>query len=315
LCHNISVGTNYIQNDIVKQLTEINIENKDYTGMVLSGGGTNVYLLLGGIKYCLENNIINLNKIETYIATSAGSIISVVLALNFTFEELIDVYLENSKKFNLNFKDLCITTRIKEKSIYSNKILINSYESFFIKFRNGQIPTLSDIKNNYNKELVFTVFNLTKNKIEYLNYKNSPDLLVTIACAMTSCLPIIFNPIEYNNCFYIDGGAKINYPVEKTHEFLNQKFIGYHLNFINNFTKMNPLEFLYYFSVENCRKYEEQQIKVSKNCTSYNFAVIIDENRDTKSFLTITKNMITKLMDTGYENMKQHLKYSNIKST
>jgi hypothetical protein len=78
---------------------------------------------------------------------------------------------------------------------------------------------------------------------------------------------------------------------------------------------MNPLEFLYYFSVENCRKYEEQQIKVSKNCTSYNFAVIIDENRDTKSFLTITKNMITKLMDTGYENMKQHLKYSNIKST
>ena len=58
-----------------------------------------------------------------------------------------------------------------------------------------------------------------------------------------------------------------------------------------------------------------KQIKVSKNCTSYNFDIIIDENRDTKSFLAITKNTITKLMDTGYEIMKQHLKYSNIKST
>jgi NTE family protein len=314
-CNGFNINTNYIENNTIKQLTEINIKNKEYTGIVISGGGTNVYLLLGGIKYCLENNIIDLNKIETYIATSAGSILCIVLALNFTFEQLIDVYLENSERLKLNMNELCITTIIKQKSIYSNKILINSYESFFIKYRNGQIPTLLDIKINYNKELVFTVFNLTKNKIEYLNYKNSPDLLVTIACAMTSCLPIIFNPIEYNNCFYIDGGIKINYPVEKTHEYLNQKFIGYHLHYINNFIKMNLLDFLYYFSFENCRKYKKQQIKISKNCKSYNFDIIVDENRDTQSFLTVTKNTIKKLMDTGHDIMKQHSKNSNNKST
>ena len=50
---------------------------------------------------------------------------------------------------------------------------------------------------------------------EYLNKDNSPDLKYTDAICMTSCIPILFEPIEYNGCLYIDGGVNNNFPYEK----------------------------------------------------------------------------------------------------
>ena len=32
---------------------------------------------------------------------------------------------------------------------------------------------------------------------------------------MTSCIPLLFEPIKYNGCLYIDGGVNNNFPYEK----------------------------------------------------------------------------------------------------
>ena len=287
-----------------------NLQNETkYTGIVIAGGGTNVFNLVGGIKYCLENNIINLNDIDTFIGTSAGSFASTMLALKFNIEDIIDVYVNDiSKKLNFNFKNIYITERINEKSIYSNKVLIESYEQIFIKHNDGQIPTLLDIKNKHGKNIIYTVFNLTKNKLEYINYENSPDLLVTHACAMSSCIPFVFNPIEYNKCFYIDGGIKSNYSVEVTEEYPDKKFIGFGLTFLSNYSKMNIFEFLFYFIFENSRKYQVTKIKKSTNCYSYCMSIVYDDDRDGESLLVVTKNIITKYMELGYKYMENKLK-------
>lgn len=284
-----------------------------YSGMVISGGATNVFNLVGGIKYCLENNIINLNDIDTFIGTSAGSFVCTMLALNFNIEDVIDVYVNDiSKKLNFNFKNIYITERINEKSICSNKVLIESYEQIFIKHNDGQIPTLLDIKNKYGKNIIYTVFNITKNKLEYINYENSPDLLVTHACAMSSCIPFVFNPIEYNKCFYIDGGIKSNYSVEVTEEYPYKKFIGFGLTFLSNCSKMNIFEFLHNFIFSNLRKYQVTKIKKSTNCDSYCMSIIYDDdddyNRNGESLLVVTKNTITKYMERGYKYMENKLK-------
>lgn len=292
----------------------LNICNKDkdtneYSGIVIAGGGTNTFSLLGCIKYCIENNIINMNNINTLIGTSAGSYICLMLTVGFTIDEMIEIYVnEVSKKLEFNFDNIYISEIIEKKSIYSNKLLIEMYETAFIKYRNGEIPTLLDIKNKYNKELVFTVYNLSKNKLEYLNYINSPDLLVTHGCAMSSCIPIAFNPIEYKKCYYIDGGIKSNFSIEKTQEYLDQKFIGFGLNFITNYSKMNLFDFFSHFIFENSRKFQRRKIKKSLNCNSYCINIVYDEDREPESLFYVNKNIINKMILKGYNYMKEQIK-------
>ena len=311
-------GFNFNQNNTIdnnnnndRQLSckneDINITS-EYTGIVIAGGGTNVFNLVGGIKYCTDNNIIDMNSIDTFIGTSAGSFVCTMLALNFKIEDVIDVYVNDiSKKLNFNIKNLHITERLNQKSIYPNKLLIESYEIMFIKYRDGNIPTLLDIKNNYGKNIIYTVFNVTKNRLEYLNYENSPDLLVTQACAMSSCIPFVFNPIEYKKCFYIDGGIKSNYSIQVTNNY-NKKFIGFGLTFLSNYSKMNLFEFLFYFIFENSRKYQVTKIKKATNCDSYSMSIVYDDDRDGESLLVVTKNIINKYMDSGYKFMINKLK-------
>ena len=287
---------------------ENNFSN-NYNGIVISGGGTNVFSLLGCIKYCLEHKIINLNEIDTYIATSAGSYLCTLLALNFNINDAIELYVsEITDKFNINIKNINISDRINEMSLYSNKLLINIYESMFIKYNDGQIPSLLDIKNNYGKELVYTVFNLNKNKLEYLNYKNSPELLVTQACAMSSCVPYVFNPIKYKNYYYVDGGLRSNFSIEKTKDYLNKKFIGFGLKFSCNYVKMNLFEFGFYYIMENGRKYQITKINNSMNCDTYCVHIVFDDERDNASFLSIDKNKLNRLIDKGYKYIENELK-------
>jgi predicted acylesterase/phospholipase RssA len=288
-------------------------ENENnYQGIVIAGGGTNVFCLLGCIKYCLQNNIINLSNINVIIGTSAGSILAVILAMGFNFEEMIELYLklDLNSKFNIDISDINVVNninifeRINEKSIYSNKILLEMYEKVFIEKNNGIIPTLLDIKNKYNKELVFGVYNLTTNKLEYLNYLNSPDLLVTHGCAMSSCIPIVFNPIEYNRCFYIDGGMKENYPISATCNYSNINFIGFPLNFSSNYTNMNFIEYLIYFIFENARNNQDKLIHKSQNCKSYCFDIFYDNNRKGQNLFCVTQDMILDCINKGTSFMK-----------
>jgi hypothetical protein len=260
----------------------------------------------------MDNSIINFNDIDTYIGTSAGSFVCSMLALNFKIEEVIDVYVnEISKKLNFNIHNVNIIERLNEKSIYPNKLLIECFEIIFIKYRDGNIPSLLDIKNNYGKNIIFTVYNVTKNKLEYLNYENSPDLLVTQACAMSSCIPYVFNPIEYKKSCYIDGGIKSNYSIEITNKYYNKKFIGFGLTYLSNYSRMNLFEFLLYFIQENSRKYQNIKIKKALNCDSYCMSVVYDDDREGEKLLVVTMNTVNKYMELGYKFMEQKMIFNN----
>jgi predicted acylesterase/phospholipase RssA len=317
-CYGFNYNINYISNEnnniyndeIDNKINEMSIDKiSKYTGIVIGGGGTNAYNLLGCIIYCIDNKIIDMNTIDTFIGTSAGSFFCTILALNFKKEEVIDVYLNCFlNKLDINISNIDIIERLNKKSIYPNKILIESYEMIFIKYRDGNIPTLLDIKNNYGKNLIYTVFNVTKNKLEYLNYENAPELLVTQACAMSSCIPFVFNPIEFNKCYYLDGGIKSNYSVEVTNNYSNKRFIGFGLTFLSNYTKMNILEYIFYITSENSRKHQVTKIKNAINCDSYCMNIVYDDDRDSNSLLAVTQNTINKFIDKGYKYMENKIK-------
>jgi predicted acylesterase/phospholipase RssA len=93
------------------------------------------------------------------------------------------------------------------------------------------IPTLKQLKENFNKHLIICTYNLTKRRKEYIDYTNYPDLSCLDATRMSSNLPFLFNDFIYNGDEYIDGGIIENFPLSLMETKLkNTKMISINLS-------------------------------------------------------------------------------------
>ena len=75
-----------------------------YDTICLSGGGINGLNMLGSLKYLNDNNIIQKKKLNTFIGTSVGSLINLLLVLNYKINTIIKiVYKLDFNKIELDF--------------------------------------------------------------------------------------------------------------------------------------------------------------------------------------------------------------------
>ena len=195
---------------------------KDIDTLFFSGGAMKCISILGSLKYLFENNIVNknFNNIKDIYFVSGSSIYLTPLLIGFSMESTIELF----KK--LDYKNLSGIDNMKLQNIFNNYGLkkITDYKYIMktvLKSKNIEEDiTLNEMYKLTNINLHFRVINLNKQCNEYLNKGNSPNLKYTDAICMTSCIPIIFEPIKYNGCLYIDGGVNNNFPYEK---FINKK--------------------------------------------------------------------------------------------
>ncbi len=183
----------------------------------LSGGGMKCLSILGVLKYLFEKDIIkeNFDGIKDIYLISGSSIYLTPLLLGFSMESTLELF----KK--LDYKKLSGIDDIKIQNLFDKygfkKITDYRYiMEAVVKGKNVDPDiTLKELYNLTNINLHFRVINVNKQCNEYLNKDNSPDLKFTDAICMTSCIPILFEPIEYNGSLYIDGGVNNNFPYEK----------------------------------------------------------------------------------------------------
>ena len=183
----------------------------------LSGGGMKCLSILGVLKYLFEKDIIkeNFDGIKDIYLISGSSIYLTPLLLGFSMESTLELF----KK--LDYKKLSGIDDIKIQNLFDNygfkKVTDYRYiMEAVVKGKNVDPDiTLKELYNLTNINLHFRVINVNKQCNEYLNKDNSPDLKFTDAICMTSCIPILFEPIEYNGSLYIDGGVNNNFPYEK----------------------------------------------------------------------------------------------------
>ena len=183
----------------------------------LSGGGMKCLSILGVLKYLFEKDIIkeNFDGIKDIYLISGSSIYLTPLLLGFSMESTLELF----KK--LDYKKLSGIDDIKIQNLFDNygfkKITDYRYiMEAIVKGKNVDPDiTLKELYDLININLHFRVVNVNKQCNEYLNKDNSPDLKFTDAICMTSCIPILFEPIEYNGNLYIDGGVNNNFPYEK----------------------------------------------------------------------------------------------------
>ena len=214
-----------------------NIKNIDT--LRFSGGAMKCICILGVVKYLFKKDIIkpNFEGITDIYFVSGSSIYITPLLIGFTLDCTINLFkkidyneiYENSKDMkiqnlfdNFGLKDIKDFKYIMHAVLRAKGIDVNI--------------TLKEFYERTKKNIHFRVININKEKTEYLNKDNSPDLKYTDAICMTSCIPILFEPIEYNGCKYIDGGVNNNFPYEiisKNKNYLGINIIASKISMIN----------------------------------------------------------------------------------
>ena len=282
----------------------IKVENKhDYDTLVLSGGSTKGIITLGALQFAYDNYL--LNNIKTYIGTSAGAMISYLLAIGYTPIEII-VYIcknqlmEKMQHFN-------IVAMINGSGAVSFNNISENLEKMTIE-KIGYLPTIKDLKNNFGKTLICITYNLTEDKTEYISPDNYPELPCLIALRMSANLPLIFETFKYGNSFYIDGGISDNFGINIGDD-MGKKVLGILLgskdnsNF-NKYPDMDILEFIYkimFIPISN--NIESKLQNISDKCK------IIKLNYDKLKFFNFNVNSKLKLdlFSYGYSEMKRQL--------
>ena len=181
--------------------------------LVISGGGPTGIKALGALKYLHEQSYWNINDIKTIYATSAGSLIAVLIMLKFDMETISNYILNRPwhEAYPINISQFFDS--------YKNKGLYSKVTEIFFKpfFETKELSFAMTMKELYEYTGIdLHVFSLEINdfKVVDISWKTHPELEVFTAIHMTIAIPIIISPVCLEDKCYIDGGIISNYPLQ-----------------------------------------------------------------------------------------------------
>jgi predicted acylesterase/phospholipase RssA len=175
--------------------------------LVLSGAGTNALIQLGLLNHLIENDIFILSNIKSIYATSAGAIISILLLIGVSIIEIRDYLIQRpwEKFFNID---------LQEKGIFQSSYLYDMIKPFMLAYDIPDTFTLLDLYNKSGVDLHIFTTKINGMISVDLNYVTFPTITLSDVIKMTSSVPILFPPFQYENEYYIDGGILNNCPLQ-----------------------------------------------------------------------------------------------------
>ena len=182
--------------------------------LVLSGGGPSGVAYAGILKALTDYDILKRDELNEIITTSVGIIFATLYLLDYTIGQIEKIVLETDLTKLLNSDDLEIDDLLVKFGLFFNKPIGDSISSFIRHKCNKNDLTLKELYDLSSITLNVKVYNVDKGKTEYINYKNNPDISLIKLSMMTTAIPYLFQPVEYNDDLYVDGGLKGHFPIE-----------------------------------------------------------------------------------------------------
>jgi len=177
--------------------------------LVLSSAGPNGIIQLGMVAQLMESNLLDMTAITSIHASSAGSIIGVLLCLHIPIQEIIDYFIDRplDKWFKLDLSQLM------NKGIVSSTCFYDLLLPFFHAYDVPSTITMKELYEQTNIDFHIFTTAVTPMKSIDINHATFSDLSVMQAICMSSCIPMLFTPIYYQNEYYIDGGMLNHCPI------------------------------------------------------------------------------------------------------
>lgn len=177
----------------------------------MSGGGLKGIGFLGALQ-CMSD-MGTLQDIQHFIGTSIGAVIGYLISIGYTPIEIM-VILHTEKTMETLIQAMDATYLTTHGGILNFCIFQDILEQLTIK-KIGQLINLNQLHQDYGKHLVCCTYNLSKKQVEYIDHLSNPNIPCITALRMSSNLPFLFFPFQYNGSVYVDGGIYENFPVSQ----------------------------------------------------------------------------------------------------
>lgn len=221
--------------------TEVKPEKPLIKHIVCSGGGLAGFAFYGAIKESHRQGLWQLENIQTIYGTSVGTIIAVMLALNYDWETLDDYLIKRPWQNVFTFNLYSILDTINKRGMFGIEII----QDIFLPLFNGKDIrmdiTLLEFYKLTNIEIHMCTTGINSFQLIDVSYKTHPDWNVIEAIYSSCAVPVLFTPLFKTNECYCDGGLLANYPLEQSiknganpSEILGIRYKGSNANECNN---------------------------------------------------------------------------------
>ncbi len=187
----------------------------DYSSLVFEGGGVRGIAYVGIMRRLQEKGI--LSDIKNVGGSSAGSQMAALVALGFTVKEIeeimIELPLESFKDDSCGcIRDFC---RFFNEFGYNKGEFMDNYFEDIIKCKTGiKKATFKNLYERTHIHLKITGTCLETESLEIFDHVNTPDMPVSLAIHISSCIPFFFKAVKHNGKTYVDGGCLKNFPLD-----------------------------------------------------------------------------------------------------
>ena len=207
--------------------------------LIICGGGINILSYIGVIAVLQEKDL--LKSVKNYYGTSAGGIVSVMLALGYNVEEI--------KRFMFKFDFTRLVgdvdpTLLLDGMGLSDGTNMEIITKTLIMFKLGEDKvdyTLKQLFQDQNISISVAAYNITKQKNTYFDHTS--DVPIWKALIATCRIPFLFTPFEIDGDKYIDGAVSDNFPIHliPNEEIKNSLAIYCHGSVENSMASGYPL--------------------------------------------------------------------------
>jgi len=280
-----------------------------FYNIALSGGGEDTLVFIGCLKY-LEEAYMDIS-IKNYIGASAGAIFCLLMIIGYTSKEMIDLakdILIEPNSIQYSFSNLMKV--FKTYGIDNGQHIVTVIENVLEKKNFEKTATFLDISKRTGKNLIIAVANITQQKIEYLSVDNYPEMQVSTAIRMSTCIPILYEPVKYYDDLYVDSLVFNNFPIIFFDKFKIET-LGLNV-YSENKTKANSffeyMHMIFYSIKQSLDQFNKTTHPYVCNIPSVkNKSKIIDFY---KLKISLSEKFVQDCIDVGYNNLKVFIQES-----
>lgn len=204
--------------------------------LIFSGGGASGLSYLGIYKAMIEDDFFEKHNINEIITTSIGILMSFIILIRINYNILYNIATKyNFEKF-IDIDNVNIDNILLEHGLFETEGIENIFRVLIKNVMKKDDINLRELYEISKIILRVKVFNTTKGETEYISHEEHPNISIITLAKMTTAVPLLFKPVKYNDCLYVDGGIKGSFPLEicKSDNYLGIYMNGGMLNFIDN---------------------------------------------------------------------------------
>lgn len=181
--------------------------------IVISGGGHYGLTMYGILKESHKKDFWKYENIETLYGTSIGSVLCLLITLQYEWETLDKYFIDRpwNKVFDFDFHT--IIEAFENQGIFNQNTMNQLIEPLFL---GKDIPLDITLKEYYERTHIdfhITTSEVVSFKLNVLSHKTHPEWKLLDAIYASCTIPVIFKPIITDDSCYIDGGLFSSYPL------------------------------------------------------------------------------------------------------